>query len=126
MATQTILMGGEEAEDPLEILKNLQMQEQIDQAMLSMQIKQQKKMYNNKTKMKSNIKHKAQAKMKFSQQIKMMLMRSFKKKMSLGRLISQGIILIQIEEGEDKDQTEHQESTLATIILTSQGDQQEM
>jgi len=33
---QTILMGGEEVEDPLEILKNLQIPEQIDQAMLSM------------------------------------------------------------------------------------------
>jgi len=62
-------------------------------------------MYNNKTRMKNNIKLKAQVKMKLSLWI---MMRSFKKKINLDRLISQGIILIQIEE-EDKDQTEHQE-----------------
>ncbi len=55
--------------------------------------------------MKNNIKLKAQVKMKLSLWI---MMRSFKKKINLDRLISQGIILIQIEE-EDKDQTEHQE-----------------
>lgn len=59
--------------------------------------------------MKNNIKHKVQAKMKLNLLIKMMLMRSFMKKMNLGRLISQGIILMQIEGEEDKDQTEHQE-----------------
>lgn len=36
MLIQPILMGEEEAEDLLEILKNFQIQEQIDQAMLSM------------------------------------------------------------------------------------------
>lgn len=59
--------------------------------------------------MKNNIKHKVQAKMKLNLLIKMMLMRSFKKKMNLGRLINQGIIPMQIEGEEDKDQTEHQE-----------------
>lgn len=36
MLIQPILMGEEGAEDPLEIIKNFQIQEQIDQAMLNM------------------------------------------------------------------------------------------